>query len=864
MTGPVNVLVLGFYDRANLGDEIYKEAFRRIVPGARFVCTDDISQLDSKALKAFDFVVCGGGDIVNSYFMKKIKMLIKPLRMPCYAVSVGLPYPSDAHYFSLFDHVFVRSKSDAFYAIRELGAANVTCLPDLAFSVPLPPPLPATTGLPKGPIKIGVCLAQPMFYRGGSAPAEHLLQQMVRFLSTLVASMDAELYLLSFNSGGNPAESDVVLNQALATAYRRARSAPPARRLIVVDPQRTGTFDAMCQALRPMDVVIGSRYHSIVLAMALHKPFLAIYTSRKINNLLLDHDALDRGVRLHVDAQDQPTEFPVELMVDAAAEAFACRRPLFPTPRLWPKEVARQYAAELGRLWASRKRKSVNANTLSQVLGKLQTDGRSWEACAQHFATLLAAFLAAPPAPPQDLQALVHSAAYRERVATSEGALTVARIVCYAMTRNLTSPYLWGLLHKLDPSQVLDSARWIYADHHAHKASMPIAASLAPLPLPDPPKRELRHWVDLYYFQQSDFKGAHRSGWDYVTTALHAFEAEFYQRYPDLILDTYVDRTFHWGREVLALDQKLPYRKPWIGFVHHTFDESHSAYNCEALLRSPLFLESLTQCRGLLVLSQALHRQWMVRLSVLGRTEVPVFQLYHPTEFPDRRFSIWKFWRNPRPRLLQIGAWLRNPYALYDLPIPQNFPHIRRALQKTALRGRDMDQSFPPPYLHAWLTQRQQQHEIVKKGSEDALEGCRPSPLVPGGHAYMAGLVKSILEKNASVEVLPQVTNEAYDALLSENVVFLNLVDASAVNTVIECIVRNTPIYVNRLPALEEVLGHRYPGFYQNLPHAAQLIQTPGHILKTHMWLRFCVNKSRFRQSTFVRDFQAILSQTAT
>jgi hypothetical protein len=36
-------------------------------------------------------------------------------------------------------------------------------------------------------------------------------------------------------------------------------------------------------------------------------------------------------------------------------------------------------------------------------------------------------------------------------------------------------------------------------------------------------------------------------------------------------------------------------------------------------------------------------------------------------------------------------------------------------------------------------------------------------------------------------------------------------VDASAVNTLLECVIRNTPIIVNKIPAIVEILGENYP-----------------------------------------------------
>ena len=69
-----------------------------------------------------------------------------------------------------------------------------------------------------------------------------------------------------------------------------------------------------------------------------------------------------------------------------------------------------------------------------------------------------------------------------------------------------------------------------------------------------------------------------------------------------------------------------------------------------------------------------------------------------------------------------------------------------------------------------------------------------------------------------NIDVLQNMDNQKYDELLCENIVFINLVDASTVNTIIECIIRNTPIIVNRHPAAVELLGQNYPLFFENEP----------------------------------------------
>jgi hypothetical protein len=73
-------------------------------------------------------------------------------------------------------------------------------------------------------------------------------------------------------------------------------------------------------------------------------------------------------------------------------------------------------------------------------------------------------------------------------------------------------------------------------------------------------------------------------------------------------------------------------------------------------------------------------------------------------------------------------------------------------------------------------------------------------------------------QNDASVTTLKFVTNEEYDNILSSSIVFLDFVDQPAAsNTICECIVRNTPVIVNRFASLEEILGEEYPGFYDSL-----------------------------------------------
>ena len=88
-----------------------------------------------------------------------------------------------------------------------------------------------------------------------------------------------------------------------------------------------------------------------------------------------------------------------------------------------------------------------------------------------------------------------------------------------------------------------------------------------------------------------------------------------------------------------------------------------------------------------------------------------------------------------------------------------------------------------------------------------------------------------------AVTELDRVDAPAYDRLMSENLVFLELLDASATNTIVECIARNTPVLVNRLPGPEFYLGPDYPLFYDDIAEVEALL-TPERILAAHRHLQ--------------------------
>jgi hypothetical protein len=301
-----------------------------------------------------------------------------------------------------------------------------------------------------------------------------------------------------------------------------------------------------------------------------------------------------------------------------------------------------------------------------------------------------------------------------------------------------------------------------------------------------------------------------------------------FQNNDGILCDTFVDRTFLWGEYPLLQHGIIPYTSLWIGFVHHTPHKKYTDHNCYRLIKSKSFKQSLPTCRGLVCLSNHLAHWFRKHLSI------PIITLYHPTLFVPLYHQPQYF----KIKLIQIGAWYRNPFSIYTLKVPHY-------VDKMALKGPKMNAYFPPdtftlttqdikhpPKQNKWL------YYLCRYLHQQQIKTCTS---------------QDIKQLMSTVTIIHQVDNQHYDQLLADSIVFLHLVDASAVNTVIECIVRNTPVIVNRLPALEEYLGHDYPLFYHQLDDVYDMLNEQK-LLQGYHYLKQ-KNKDFLRIETFLSQF---------
>ena len=347
--------------------------------------------------------------------------------------------------------------------------------------------------------------------------------------------------------------------------------------------------------------------------------------------------------------------------------------------------------------------------------------------------------------------------------------------------------------------------------------------------------------INIKYILQDDYIGLHRSGWSYVINNLNK-----YNESSKIVCDLYLDRTFHWKCNDFTKLSVVPYNKPWVGFIHHTTLEDYSENNTVNLFKNSNFIKSLQNCKGLYVLSEHLKEQVLTLIKTskskynsLIKTvipKIPVYSLTHPTEFvsSNKQFSLDKFNLNTSRKIIQIGAWMRNLNAINILKLGDNPLN----LTKTVLKGKNMESYYNEGFSPS--------SSLVSKNNsrDEEIVMCRDKN------------TKAITLNN-DINIIAHLDNDNYDLLLMTNIVFINLIDASAVNTIIECIVRNTPIFVNRLPATEEALGNSYPLFYNNIEEVTDMLNI-NKITEGYNYL-YKMNKDKFKIENFIREFTETL-----
>ena len=120
-----NVLVLGWYNHNNIGDESFKLAFQHLYPQFNMDFVDEIT----KPLN-YDFCIIGGGDVINQ---KNLKML-SYLNCEKIALSVSITENSICEELKNLKHIYVRD-TKSLNLLHKHGIFNCSFLADVVLTL---------------------------------------------------------------------------------------------------------------------------------------------------------------------------------------------------------------------------------------------------------------------------------------------------------------------------------------------------------------------------------------------------------------------------------------------------------------------------------------------------------------------------------------------------------------------------------------------------------------------------------------------------------------------------------------------------------------------------------------------------------
>lgn len=293
--------------------------------------------------------------------------------------------------------------------------------------------------------------------------------------------------------------------------------------------------------------------------------------------------------------------------------------------------------------------------------------------------------------------------------------------------------------------------------------------------------------------QQVIGKGMHRSGWPYVFKHLQTISSD-----KGILFDDFVEQTFCY-----VADQK-PYTEPWVGVFHHPPNPPCFSNERESLRRmfreNCAFKASLPQLKMAVALSDHLADFLRSELSC------PVLSLKHPIGTPRKMWCPDAYKANRDKRIIQVGFYLRNMWLMHQFPNVCGHAKWKPALSKE--------------WMKVW-DERVQRHWALL---DDRRDFC------------------------TDVKTYNFCTPSQYDELLSKNIIAMEFFDLSAANGILDCIVRNTPVIVNRHPAAVEYLGPHYPLFFD---HPEQIPYLVRRAEEAHIYLKN-VNKTWIQGEYFV------------
>jgi hypothetical protein len=271
--------------------------------------------------------------------------------------------------------------------------------------------------------------------------------------------------------------------------------------------------------------------------------------------------------------------------------------------------------------------------------------------------------------------------------------------------------------------------------------------------------------------------------------------------------------------------QSLPITNKWIGITHFTNNVPSIWNNChiDNLLNNKIFIKSLDNCNGLIVLSNFM-KKYLSTYNCLKN--IPIYSLKHPIGKFVKVFDLDKFLSLGKFNLVLLGQQLRNLSDVFKI----NSSIIDKKIWLSGISDKTINkQQLYKDLFYNKIVSKFENFDNIKKTLQT-----------------------------------PYLSNfEEYDNMMTSSIILIPLYNACANNSVLEIIQSNTPAFITRLPATEEYLGKNYPMFYNDIIEVNNILNNRELFNKkyteTYNYLKD-MDKSHLTYERFYSDLLKIIN----
>jgi polysaccharide pyruvyl transferase WcaK-like protein len=824
-----HILVTGYYYKQNTGDELLlryaqsifqtkpillnKDSREISVVSTKYISTDcipfDKPEVIADIIKWTDCVVLFGGEVLNTYFLNRLIRLKqtalndyrKHITFYAFGVSCNSDYTEITSQMDLFEYVIFRNRKDYQYFLPRFTSERSCVLPDPVFAFSRESLLESSR-LKRKLNKVSTyiktkvpCIASRpafhvAFFLSQTSRQQDFDNAIVKLIRKCVR-YHGRVSLFTMCNGKSDTENDMVMNSRIYSQLSDADKS-----VVIVYDKPSDIF----RHIESIDAAVCWRFHAHVFCIQYAIPFISLSVTPKVSTLLSDNHLT------HLSYADKliDLEDGLDYLLRDSNIIHTQLRSVW--KQLHP--LAKSYSERWGEIISTQRhlpRVPINDTVKTTLITNI-------------------------------------SELYTMYSRKDDNAFN-ATLLLYLITGKMKTQYHWGLCEKIASGATIQTLAgdidWLIQEqikigNYAFYWKV-ISYLGMDYELSTPMTRS--RCIHIHYMDQNDMKGVHRAGWEYVIDHIEKEMATFHPL--AMRCDLYLDRTFHWNYDVNRAIGVIPYRRPWIGFIHHTSNTEYTQFNVVELFKKEAFIESLHQCKGLIVLTNYLKKQVKQQLIQANSASIPVFVLFHPTEFieDDRCFDMVAFEKQETRRIVQVGAWYRDIGAIFQLKLGDNPLKYDRC----ALKGPQMDGYYK--FLEGSSASASADSNGNMQISRDNSSPSQPNIIIDN--------------TQKPVVLLSELSPADYDNMFRLCIIFIRLIDGSAANTIIESIVRNTPILINRIEPVVEYLGEDYPFYYTTLEEATQKANNIATIRKTYEYLRN-KDKSFLRVEQFIRSFQSL------